>query len=58
VSASQARNSTGKQIEGSPESQAAKKVAELQNRFKEAQSGANQVQDEITKVMDQRLNNR
>jgi regulator of protease activity HflC (stomatin/prohibitin superfamily) len=58
VSASQAKNSTGKQIESSPESQAAKKVAELQNRFKEAQSGANQVQDEITKVMDQRLNNR
>ncbi|KAH3941651.1 hypothetical protein HBI56_197280 [Parastagonospora nodorum] len=55
VNASQGKNSSGKQIEGSP---ASKKIAELQQRLHDAEGGSNQVQDEITRVMDQRLNKR
>jgi succinate dehydrogenase/fumarate reductase flavoprotein subunit len=55
VNASQAKNYSGKQLEGSS---ASKKIEELQQRLNNAEGGANQVQDEITKVMDQRLNKR
>jgi len=55
VNASQGKNSSGKQVEGSP---ASKKIAELQQRLHDAEGGSNQVQDEITRVMDQRLNKR
>ncbi|KAF2034838.1 hypothetical protein EK21DRAFT_107468 [Setomelanomma holmii] len=59
VNASQAKNASGKQIEGgSHDTQASKKIAELQSRLSEAEGGANQVQNEINKVMDQRLNKR
>lgn len=58
VSASQAKASAGKQIEGNAQSQASQQITDLQNRLKDAESGSNQVQDEITKVMDQRLNKR
>jgi regulator of protease activity HflC (stomatin/prohibitin superfamily) len=56
VNASQAKVSAGKQIEGG--SEASKKIAELQNRLNEAETGSNHVQNEINKVMDQRLNRR
>jgi regulator of protease activity HflC (stomatin/prohibitin superfamily) len=58
VNASQAKNSSGQQIEGSHETQASKKIAELQSRLNTAEGGANQVQNEINKVMDERLNKR
>ncbi|KAH7414248.1 hypothetical protein DE146DRAFT_683792 [Phaeosphaeria sp. MPI-PUGE-AT-0046c] len=58
VSASQAKLSAGKQIEGNAQSQASQTIADLQNQLKDAEGGANQVHDEITKVMDQRLNKR
>jgi regulator of protease activity HflC (stomatin/prohibitin superfamily) len=58
VNASQARNATGKQIEGGPETQASKKIAELQSKLNAAEGGATHIQDEITRVMDQRLNKR
>lgn len=55
VNAAQANNSSGKQVEGSS---ASKKITELQQRLDDAKGGASQVHDEITKVMDQRLNKR
>lgn len=58
VSASQAKASGGKQGEGQAQTQASQQIADLQNRLKASESGANQVQDEITRVMDQRLNKR
>ena len=59
VNASQARNAAGKQLEvASPDTQASRKIAELQSRLNAAESGGNQVQNEINKVMDQRLNKR
>jgi hypothetical protein len=59
VNASQAKNASAKQMEGgSHQTQASKKIAELQSRLSEAEGGAMQVQDEINKAMDQRLNNR
>jgi regulator of protease activity HflC (stomatin/prohibitin superfamily) len=58
VNASQAKNVSGKQLEGGSETQATKKIAELQSRLNAAEGGATQVQDEITRVMDERLNKR
>jgi ribosomal protein L18E len=59
VNAAQAKNASAKQMGGgSQETQASKKIAELQSRLSEAEGGAMQVQDEINKAMDQRLNNR
>ncbi|KAF1915183.1 hypothetical protein BDU57DRAFT_265049 [Ampelomyces quisqualis] len=58
VSASQARKSSGKETEGSSESQASQKIAELQSQSNNAEGGTNHVHDEITKVMDQRMNKR
>ncbi|KAF2833361.1 hypothetical protein CC86DRAFT_365280 [Ophiobolus disseminans] len=56
VNAAQAKNSSGRQIEeGSP---ASKKIAELQRRLNDTQSGTNQVYDEINNAMDQRLKKR
>jgi hypothetical protein len=58
VNASQAKSSLGKQIEGSQDSVASKKIAELQNRLNDAEGGTSRVHDEINKVMDDRLNKR
>ncbi|KAH8731110.1 stomatin family protein [Phaeosphaeriaceae sp. PMI808] len=58
VNASQAK-AAGKQIERqSPNSEASKKIAELQDRLNGAEQGGNQVQDEINEAMDERLQRR
>jgi regulator of protease activity HflC (stomatin/prohibitin superfamily) len=54
VSASQTKQVQG----GSNETQASKKIAELQNRLQDTKSGAVTVQNEINKVMDERLSRR
>jgi regulator of protease activity HflC (stomatin/prohibitin superfamily) len=58
VNASQAKNASGKQIQGGHETQASKKIEDLQRRLNAAEGGATQVQDEITRVMDERLKKR
>ncbi|KAH7385785.1 hypothetical protein BKA66DRAFT_569619 [Pyrenochaeta sp. MPI-SDFR-AT-0127] len=59
VNASQAKIGAGKQgeVEGY-NTQASRQIADLQSRLNDAESGTNQVQNEINKVMDQRLNKR
>jgi hypothetical protein len=54
VSASQTKQVQG----GSNETQASKKIAELQNRLQDTKSGTVTVQNEINKVMDERLSRR
>lgn len=60
VNASQARAQASKLVQGSGQdnTERTKKIEELQGRLEDAESGTNQVQSEISKVMDQRLSKR
>ncbi|KAJ4367447.1 Synaptotagmin-like protein 2 [Neocucurbitaria cava] len=59
VSASQAKIGAGKLAQGEGhDTQASKKIAELQSRLNDAEGGSSQVQNEINRVMDQRLSKR
>ncbi|CAO2650528.1 Nn.00g018200.m01.CDS01 [Neocucurbitaria sp. VM-36] len=56
VSASQAKIGAGKLAQGEGhDTQASKKIAELQSRLNDTEGGASKVQNEINRVMDQRL---
>jgi regulator of protease activity HflC (stomatin/prohibitin superfamily) len=59
VSASQAKNNAGQLAQGSSHnSPASKEIAELQGRLQDAEGGANHIQNEINRVMDERLSKR
>ncbi|RAR07680.1 stomatin family protein [Stemphylium lycopersici] len=59
VNASQAKAQASKLVQGGGnDTQASTKIQELQSRLNGAEGGANQVHNEISKVMDERLNKR
>ncbi|KAF1840934.1 uncharacterized protein K460DRAFT_410327 [Cucurbitaria berberidis CBS 394.84] len=59
VNASQAKIGAGKITQGEGhDTQASKKIAELQSRLNDADGSSNHVQNEINKVMDERLSKR
>ncbi|CAA9958545.1 hypothetical protein CFE70_002073 [Pyrenophora teres f. teres 0-1] len=58
VNASQAKAQASKMVEGGRDTEASRKIQELQNKLDDAEGGAGGIHDEISKVMDQRLNKR
>ncbi|KAL6708496.1 Synaptotagmin-like protein 2 [Coniothyrium glycines] len=60
VNAAQTKAQASRLVQGGGQhdSEASKQIEELQSRLQDAESGASQVQNEISKVMDQRLNKR
>ena len=57
VNASQAKDQASKMVQGR-DTEASRKIQELQNKLDGAEGGAGGIHDEISKVMDQRLNKR
>ncbi|EDU40388.1 Stomatin family protein [Pyrenophora tritici-repentis] len=58
VNASQAKAQASKMVEGGRDTEAGRKIQELQNKLDDAEGGAGGIHDEISKVMDQRLKKR